>query len=90
VKLYKEMELDLDAERKRIDRVKYTKREKKMLHSIVDMVQRGDLAGAVKVTETWTREQREFIAPEIFQILWETALGARFLTFANHMIPSDE
>lgn len=85
--LYKEVRLDLDGERARIDRVKYSKRDKARLHKVVDMVQRGDLAGAVRYTADWPRERREYIGTEIWQILWETSLGARFLVQANYLLP---
>lgn len=75
---YKVVKVDLDAERARIKRVRYSAAEKTFLRAICDYVEQHDLMGAARLCSLAKRQKHkawfEFIGEEIWSLLWNMAL----------------
>ena len=72
--IYKEIKIDLDYERKRINKVKYTKGERKVLHAIVDAFEAGDLDKCRKLSAGF----EDYVGMDISDILFDTGMGATY------------
>ena len=78
MKIYKEIEIDLEKERERIHSVRYTPKQKTKLLRLVDQIEQGLFRETVVDTSKWKRSEREYIAPEIWDILFCVSLGEQF------------
>ena len=70
--IYKEIKIDLEAERRRIEKVKYTKKEREQLHACVDAFEAGELDRCRELT----KGIEEFLCIEIGDILFDMQMGA--------------
>ena len=71
---YKVVKIDLDAERARIKRVRYSAAEKKFLREVCDLVENHDLNGVSKLFSKMKREGKrewfEFVGEDIWHLIW--------------------
>lgn len=70
----------IEAERKRIDTVKYTKAERKWLHTILDKIEQADFMGLAAVLESKPREWGEYLGIQIHDFLTKLTLDGYILT----------
>jgi len=79
MKLYKVVNIDLETERARIERIDYTAKERKYLFHILDLFEAGEFKKALLYANKFPKEYREYIAPEVFDILWSVCMGDTFI-----------
>lgn len=80
MKLYKEVNIDLDKYRSRIKdkNCGYSKREKEKLTALYCQIESGDFRGAYEYAAAWTRSQRELIPCDIWDILLNVCMGIEY------------
>lgn len=73
---YKVVALDLDAERARIKKVRYSAKEKAMLRRLCDLLEKHDVPAAVRMTAKWGRYMREYIGSDLWKILFDSVIDS--------------
>ena len=63
------IEIDMEAERKRIQDVEYSSEERVALFRLCELFEVGDFDGARTFISSWDKEWLEYIASEIWYIL---------------------
>ena len=86
MKLYKLVEVDVDAERKRIRRVRYTKAERANLLKLCDLFEAGKFQECLTFIQTWERSKRDFIGFDIGKVLLE--MGYEYFYTREEIIAS--
>lgn len=79
MKIYKEIIIDLDAEREHVKRAFFTAKQKQLLTELYDLFEKGDFIGCMKLSKTWPRGQIEFVNENVWNVLWEIDLGEKYI-----------
>jgi hypothetical protein len=82
MKIYKEIKVDLS---KHINKIRdpemdYTESERAKLNILYCDIEEGLFGAASKYAQTWTREERELIPQEIWNILVDVSMGVEYKT----------
>lgn len=80
VRFWQPIEVCIEAEHRRIDRVDYTKAQRRWLHKVTDCVAQGDWRTAFGLLAKVDRDWHEFLGIQISEILGHVAHGTRTLT----------
>jgi len=80
MKIYKEIDINLDLYRANFNKpiFRYSEEEIKKLSCLYDMFQNGSFNAAIEFTHKWSYEERQLIPCEIYDILFDIEMGARF------------
>lgn len=79
MQIYKVINVDIEGERKRIQKVKYSKKEKKALLNTLDLFESGDFQGAIKAINKWgNRNWLEYLDEDIWGTLHQASIGHQF------------
>lgn len=82
MKLYKEITVDLETARARLDD-RYTGEEIKALTALYQDIEDGDIEGACERAHRWPRDWREFIDCEVWSLLLDCHCGGKYVLASN-------
>lgn len=80
---WKKVEVDLEADRKRIRKCRYTSKERKWLLGINDLIEEGKLIEALKLYLKKDRGWGEYLDVDVFNLLSDVAYGEEIMLLKN-------
>lgn len=80
MKIYREINIDLERYRKDISdkKIDYTRKEEERLICLYWRIESGEFKEAYEYVATWSREERELIPCEIWDVLMNVCMGIEY------------